>query len=216
MWINRQVLDNDNWRQTSADLIADPAVQNTLSTYLVDQLYDNVDVAGAFEEQLPSDLKGLAAPLAGALRQPATRTVNRLLQSPRLQQVWINSSTAAHQKLVNVLENKTGNGIDTGNGNVTLDLHELLVQLGTTVGLPPDAIAKLPATAGTVTVMSSDQLSLAQTGVQIDPNPERLAVHSRPRPVRSGDLSGSRSAARDTPEHRLRVPPRRLARARSS
>ena len=49
LWINRQVLDNDNWRQTSADLIADPAVQNTLSVYLVDQLYDNVDVAGAFE-----------------------------------------------------------------------------------------------------------------------------------------------------------------------
>lgn len=166
LWINRQVLDNDNWRKTSADLIADPAVQNTLSTYLVDQLYEKVDVPGAFEEQLPSNLKGLAAPLAGALRQPATRTVNRLLQSPRLQQVWINSSTAAHQKLVNVLENKTGNGIDTGNGNVTLDLHQLLVELGTTVGLPPDAIAKLPATAGTVTVMSSDQLSLAQTGVQ--------------------------------------------------
>ena len=40
LWINRQVLDNDNWRQTSADLIADPAVQNTLSVYLVDQLYD--------------------------------------------------------------------------------------------------------------------------------------------------------------------------------
>jgi len=167
LWINRQVLDNDNWRQTSADLIADPAVQNTLSTYLVDQLYDNVDVAGAFEEQLPENLKGLAAPLAGALRQPATRTVNRLLATPRLQQVFINSSAGAHQKLVNVLENKTGNGIDTGSGNVTLDLHELLTQLATTVGLPPDAIAKLPATAGTVTVMSSDQLSLAQTGVQI-------------------------------------------------
>jgi Short C-terminal domain len=167
LWINRQVLDNDNWRQTSADLIADPAVQNTLSVYLVDQLYDNVDVAGAFEEQLPENLKGLAAPLAGALRQPATRTVNRLLTSPRLQQAFVNSSAAAHQKLVNVLENKTGNGIDTGSGNVTLDLHQLLTELATTVGLPPDAVAKLPATAGTVTIMSSDQLSLAQTGVQI-------------------------------------------------
>ena len=167
LWIERQVLDNDNWRQTSADLIADPAVQNTLSVYLVDQLYDNVDVAGSFEQQLPDNLKGLAGPLAGALRQPATRTVNRLLTSPRLQQVFVNSSAAAHQKLVNVLENKTGNGIDTGSGNVTLDLHQLLTELGTTVGLPPDAIAKLPATAGTVTVMSSDQLGLAQTGVQI-------------------------------------------------
>jgi hypothetical protein len=167
LWINRQVLDNDNFRSTSADLIADPAVQNTLSIYIVDQLYDNVDIAGSLEQKLPEDLKGLAAPIAGAVREPATRTVNRLLEAPRVQQAWINSSALAHEKLVNVLENKTGNGIDTGNGTVTLDLHELLAELGITLGLPQAALDKLPPNAGMVTIMNSDQLGLAQTGVQI-------------------------------------------------
>src|SRR4051812_41766995 len=46
-WVNRQVLDNEAWRNSSAELIADPAVQQTLSVYLVDQLYANVDVAGS-------------------------------------------------------------------------------------------------------------------------------------------------------------------------
>jgi hypothetical protein len=167
LWINRQVLDNDNWRDTSADLIADPAVQNTLSIYIVDQLYDNVDIAGSLEQKLPEDLKGLAAPIAGAVREPATRTVNRLLEAPRVQQAWVNSSALAHEKLVNVLENKTGNGIDTGSGTVTLDLHELLAELGITLGLPQAALDRLPPNAGMVTIMNSDQLGLAQKGVQI-------------------------------------------------
>ena len=103
---------------SSAELIADPAIQDTLSVYLVDQLYANVDVAGALEERLPNNLKGLAAPLAGALREPTTRTVNRLLAAPRVQQLWVTANGEAHQKLINVLENKTGNGIDTGDGAV--------------------------------------------------------------------------------------------------
>ena len=110
IWVNRQVLDNDAWRTSSAEPIADPAVQDTVSAYLVNQLYDNVDVAASLEQRLPPNLKGLAAPLAGALRAPTTRAVDRLLQSPRVQQAWVNANGVAHQKLINVLENKTGNG----------------------------------------------------------------------------------------------------------
>ena len=35
-----------------------------------------------------------------------------------------------------MLENKTGYGISTGNGVVTLNLHELIVEIGTALGLP--------------------------------------------------------------------------------
>ena len=138
-----------------------------MSAYLVNQLYDNVDVAASLEQRLPPNLKGLAAPLAGALRAPTTRAVDRLLQSPRVQQAWVNANAIAHQKLINVLENKTGNGIDTGNGEVTLDLRELLTELGVELGLPPAALAQLPPDAGMVTIMTSEQLGFAQTAVQV-------------------------------------------------
>ena len=126
-----------------------------------------MDVAGSLEQNLPPNLKGLAAPIAGALRQPTTRTVNRLLAAPRVQQLWVEANGRAHQKLINVLENKTGSGIDTGNGTVTLDLSEVLTELGVNLGLPPAALEKLPPDAGVVTIMSSDQLSAAQTAVQV-------------------------------------------------
>ena len=58
-----------------------------------------------------------------------------------MQQLWIDASSVGAEKLVNVLENKTGHGISTGNGVVTLDLSELVTELGTDLGLPASALA---------------------------------------------------------------------------
>jgi hypothetical protein len=165
-WVDRQMLDNTSWQDASAELIQDPEVREAVSVYLVDELYANVDVASGLEERLPTDLKPLAGTVAGALRQPTTNAVDRLLDSPRIQQLWIDASSTAQQKLVNVLENNTGFGITTGNGVVTLDLGELLRELGTELGVPASALARIPPGAGQLEVMRSDQLEAAQAGVQ--------------------------------------------------
>ena len=167
VWVDRQMLDNNQWRKSSADLVNDPAIRSALSVYLVDQLYSNINVEQELKSQLPKNLQGLAGPAAAALRQPATQGVDFLLARPRVQQTFVNASAVAHQKLVNVLENKTGYGISTGNGVVTVNLSELVKELGAQLGLPSSALAKLPQNAGVITVMKSDQLSAAQTGVRI-------------------------------------------------
>jgi len=165
-WVHRQMLDNQSWKNASAELIQDQQVRDAVSVFLVNELYDNVDVATELQARLPDNLKPLAAPVAGALRQPATNAVERLLDAPRVQQLWINANAVAQQKLVNVLENKTGHGISTGDGVVTLDLSELVTELGTELGVPASALAKIPPDTGVITVMRSDQLSAAQAGVQ--------------------------------------------------
>ena len=165
-WVHRQMLDNQAWTDASEQLIENPEVQDRLSVFLVNELYDNVDVASGLAERLPENLKPLASPVAAALREPATNGVQRLLEAPRVQQLWINANAVAHQKLVNVLENKTGNGISTGDGVVTLDLSQLVTEIGTDLGVPASALAKIPPGTGVITVMRSDQLSAAQTAVQ--------------------------------------------------
>ncbi len=165
-WVHRQMLDEQAWRDASAELIQDAAVREALSVYLVNELYANVDVAAALAQELPPELKPLAPTAAGALRQPATDAVDRLLDAPHVQQLWIDASSLAQTKLVNVLEDKTGHGISTGDGTVTLDLGEIVKQLGTDLGLPSSALDRVPPDAGVVTVMRSDQLAAAQTGVQ--------------------------------------------------
>ena len=166
-WANRQMLDNSSWKHASAKLIEDPQIRSALSIYLVDQLYTSVDVAAGLQQRLPSNLQPLAGPLAGALRQPATNAVDRLLDAPRVQKLFVDASSVAQQKLVKVLEDDTGFGITTGAGVVTLDLGQLVGELGSELGLPPAALAKIPADAGVITVMRSDQLGAAQNGVRL-------------------------------------------------
>lgn len=165
-WVNRQMLDNAAWNRATAQVIQDPQVQTALGDFTVNQLYENINVTQALQQHLPQQLKGLAPQLSGALQGPAARAVTLLLQRPRVQQAFIQASSIAHQKLVAVLEDKTCCGISTGNGVVTLNAHELLVEVGTQLGLSSDVLARLPSTAGQITLLKSDQLSAAQTGVR--------------------------------------------------
>jgi Short C-terminal domain len=165
-FVNRQLLDDHAWQKASARVIQDPTVRNAVSVQLVNQLYGNVNVAAQLQSKLPKNLQQLAGPAAGALREPATKAVEYLLAQPRFQQLFIQASTVAHEKLINVLENKTGFGISTGNGEVTLDVSVLLQQLGAELGVPQSALDRLPPTAGQIKIMSSDQLSYAQAGVR--------------------------------------------------
>ena len=165
-WVQRQMLDNESWKNASAELIQDQQVRDAVSVFLVDELYDNLDVATELEARLPENLKPLSGTVASALRQPAIDAVERLLAAPRVQQLWVDANAEAQQKLVSVLENKTGHGISAGDGVVTLDLSELVTELGTELGMPDSALAKIPPDAGVLTVMRSDQLAAAQAGVQ--------------------------------------------------
>ena len=166
VWVNRQLLSNDQFRKASAQLIRDQQIRDAVSVYVVDQLYNNVDVAGQLEKQLPNNVKPLAGPVAAGLRQPAVQAVDFLLSQQRVQQAFVDATGIAHQKLVNVLENKTGYGIQTGNGVVTVNLSSLVKELGADLGLPAAALNKIPPSTGVFTVMKSDQLSAAQQGVR--------------------------------------------------
>ena len=165
-WVDRQMLDSRSWADASAEMIQDPEIREALSVYLVDQLYANVDVPAALEERLPPDLDRLAGPLAGGLRQPATDAVDRLLEAPRVQQLFVDASSTAQEKLVNVLEDRTGAGITTGNGEVTLQLGELVRSLGAELGLSAATLDRIPPDAGELEIMSSDRLGAAQAAVR--------------------------------------------------
>jgi hypothetical protein len=167
VWVDRQMLDDHAWNKASRQVIENREVQASLASFMVNTLYDNVDVQGALEQRLPSNAKTLAGPLASALRQPATNTAQFILGRPRFQELWITTMSVAHDKLVNVLENKTGSGISTGSGVVTLDLKELVKELASELGLPAPTFERLPPETGKITLLKSDQLGAAQTGVRI-------------------------------------------------
>jgi hypothetical protein len=165
-WVNRQALDTKSWTNASAKLLDDSDVRSALSVYIVNQLYDHVDVSGQFEQKLPSNFKGLAGPLAAGLRTPAEGEVNRLLGLPRVQTLWVNANRDAHAQFIAIVENKTRPGVSTANGTVTLDLRTIVANLAEQLGLPPAVISKIPPGTGQITVLRSNQLSLVQTAVR--------------------------------------------------
>jgi hypothetical protein len=146
---------------TSDRLLADQAVEARLSAYLGDQLFADADVQGEIEKELPPQLKALAGPAAGGLGQLAPKVAERLLASPRVQALWSDSNRAAHETLLKLLDGGSG-AISTEGGEVRLDLHELLSDVGGQLGVGEDVIAKLPADAGDLTILRSDQISAAQ------------------------------------------------------
>jgi hypothetical protein len=160
IWVNRQALDTDNWAKASSQMLEDKAIRTQLSTFLVDQLYANVDVAGEIRNALPPRAQPLAGPAAGAVRNVAQDAANELLQRPRVQALWENANRAAHATFLKIVKGG-GSNVSTANGTVTLNLGDILQQVAGRVGAGGLA-SKIPPNAAQITVLKSNQLSTAQ------------------------------------------------------
>jgi len=161
IWIERQALDTNDWVDTSGRLIQNQEIRSTLGDYLVEQLYDNVDVEKELEGILPGETKQLAGPVSGGLRQVAGAGAEKLLETSTAQTLWRDANRAAHEQLLAVLEDKK-EAVSTAEGKVTLNLGGLVTNLAEQVGIGVQLAEKLPPDAGQVTILRSDQLKTAQ------------------------------------------------------
>jgi hypothetical protein len=165
-FIRYQALDTDTASETASTLIADDEVREQLAASLVEQLYANVDVAAALEERLPQDQKGLAGPIAGLVRELADRAAVRMLERPRVQELWVTSFTRAHAQLIEVLENE-GEVFQVSEGVVVLNLQPLMIQLGDRIAIIGQVSRRFGPNAGIVEVMDAGQLETAQSVTQL-------------------------------------------------
>jgi hypothetical protein len=166
VWANRQLLNTDNWTDTSTELLENRVIRDQIGVFLVDQLYANVDVSAELSEALPERLQPLAGPAAGGLRQLAEQASKEALSRPRAQQAWADANRNAQLALLNVLEGG-GPALSTEGGDVVLDLNVLLGQMQERVGIGGRLQDRLPASAAQITIMQSDRLEAAQRGLKI-------------------------------------------------
>jgi hypothetical protein len=161
IWVERQALDTSEWVTTSGRLIQNPTIRTAVGEYLVEQLYENVNVEKELESILPGDTKELAGPAAGGLRQVAGTGAEKVLETGTAQSLWETANRTAHEQLMAVLENKK-EAVSTANGEVKLNLGSLLTNLAGQIGLAQDLADKLPPEAGQITILRSEQLKTAQ------------------------------------------------------
>jgi hypothetical protein len=161
IWTERQALNTDDWVNTSGRLIQNQKIREAVANYLVDQLYENVNVEKELKELLPGETKQLAGPVSGGLRQVAGSGAEAVLESSTAQSLWQEANRTAHEQLLEVLEEKEGT-VSTEEGKVSLDLGSLVTNLADQVGIGENLAEKLPEDAGQITILRSDQLKTAQ------------------------------------------------------
>jgi Short C-terminal domain len=166
LWANRQLLDTDNWTDTSAELLEDDAIREQLSIFLVDELYANIDIQARIEEALPPRADVLAAPAASGLRGPLEDAADEILQRPRAQDAWEQANRVAHENFLKVVEDK-GEAVSTTGGDVTLDLKQFLELTEQRVGVGGRVAERIPEGAAQLTILRSDELEFAQDVVDL-------------------------------------------------
>jgi uncharacterized membrane protein len=165
-YVRYQALDTPTVEETATAMIQDDDVRQEIGFRLVDELFTRVDVQTALRERLPEDQQGLAPVLAGALRELADRSAQRLLENPRVQDLWVRSVVTAQEQLVAILDDDT-TAISTEGGFLVLNLRPLVIQLGDQVAILGPAAARLPDSAGRIKLMEADQLETAQDLTQL-------------------------------------------------
>lgn len=162
VWANRQMLNPDNWANTSTQLLQREEIRTATANYLVNQLYQQVNVSAELRSHLPPALQPLAGPVAGAFRDLATQAAVRVLANPQVQDAWRAANKAAAQTLVHIVNGGKG-AVHVNGGEVTLDLRTLVADMANQLGLP-DISSKLPASAANLKILDSKQIKLVQDG----------------------------------------------------
>jgi FHA domain len=185
VWLDRQLLNTDNWVSTSSRILANRTVQNAVGAYIVRELFSSANVAGALNSALPSQL---GDSVTGGVQQAASDAVSGLLAEPVAQAIWRDANRVAHREALDVL-NGHSRAVSTNSGEVVLDLHplvgDLAKQLGSdsASGTGPGELDSLlgsgaqafgeqllnvaiPADRGRLVILRSSQLQTAQDVVK--------------------------------------------------
>jgi hypothetical protein len=157
-YVKREALDSGQFHSTARKIIADDTIRDQLALTLVDQLYSNTDVAATLQQKLPENLRPLAVPIAGVVRNAADSAAKELLSRPRVQDLFVDAASRAQKAFVTVLDGHTER-LKTTNGNVVLDLRPILTRLGERFNVAEENI---PPDAGQITILQSDQLKTGQ------------------------------------------------------
>ena len=166
-FVRREALDSGSFEKTSRALIADSTIQNAVATRLVNELLANPDASQALAGTLPPKLQELAGAQSGAPRDLVERATRKVLELPRLQELFVNASVLAQKQVAAILEDDATRLVRADGGTVVLNLRPLLIELGDRIGLNADFAGQVPPSAAQVTLVQSDDLESAQGATSI-------------------------------------------------
>jgi cytochrome b561 len=182
VWTNRQVLNTDNWTNTSSQLLQNKEIQTAVAAYTVNELFKSGVPQADIKAVLPTKLQPIAGPAAAALEQVAGQLAPRVLASEQAQTAWRQANRTASATLLKIIDGG-GNLVATNGGVVTLNLRAAVDQLASSLGVQSQVAAArsalqanaskvqgaansasitLPPSTGQLVIMRSNQLKTVQ------------------------------------------------------
>jgi hypothetical protein len=158
-WVDRQLLNTDDWTATSAALLRDDAVRVPLADELSSELADGSRTREALQQVLPPRLQPLAGPAGSLVADGVQRAVQRILASGKVQQAWVTANRLTHQQFVKLVN---GEGTVINGNGVILDLRPLAGQIAAQVGIDPSVVDRLPSDRGRIVIVRPHNLETLQ------------------------------------------------------
>ncbi len=171
-----ELLDTDRYVSTVAPLAGDPAVQEAVTDRVTDEIFGRLDIEALISEALeslaardvPEQVVGLAAPLAGQVESFTRDEVGSFVRSDEFATLWEQANRAAHAQVDALLTGETGGAVDVADGSVTIDLGDVVAAVKQRLvdrGFGP--AERIPEVDTELTIVESDTLAEAQRGVRL-------------------------------------------------
>jgi len=191
LWAHQVAFNTDRFTSLVSNVIDEPAVIDPLSAKVSAQVVQGLDLQTRVATRLPDSMKPLAVPITQAVQDAITTRLETALNNPRIQQALVRTISVAHQKVMNLLRDKS-DAVQVVNGYVVVDVWPVvdaaLAELQS-MGLIPADIelpdlseadigsrlgpvlesklgVTLPPDFGTIQLMPADRLLTARTVVR--------------------------------------------------
>ncbi len=122
VWVNRTIMDTDQWVATVGPLAQNAAIQDAVAEKVSTALFAKVDVEAQIRSVLPTALAPIAAPVAGQVETYADKLITEVVRSDQFSNIWTTTMRAAQQAFVAAIEGgRPGGAVSTTNGVITFN-----------------------------------------------------------------------------------------------
>lgn len=163
-WLRGTVLSTNRWVAAVGPLTQNETVAAAVSTYVVEGLFDLVQVQQAAEELLPPDYGFLSGPLVLVLEDLAQEAATSLVQSDGFNTVWVGLNRTAHRAVMGVLRGD-GDLLYLRSGQLTVDLGDAFRFVADAFNLGD--VERLQDVQTRFVLLESGQVALVQQGLAL-------------------------------------------------
>ena len=167
------------WVATVEPLIHDPAIQNVLTDKITNQITSQLNLTGVINQastqlnskgltRISSLLTTFGPQITSAVTGFIHSTVQTVIASQAVANIWVQVNTIAHQAVVKVLSGQGNGALSLRNGQIVLNLGPIVTQV------KQDLIAKgfslasnIPAVSPTLALFQAKDLGKAQAGYRL-------------------------------------------------